>query len=621
MSAAYCSRIRLDSRVVVILALSAFWATAQGSPASAAASSRATIEQHIQHVRGALSPLVLIKGERDRATTLSERMASLHVPGVSIAVIHDGKLEWARGFGVSKIGGAPVTPTTLFQAASISKPVTALGALRLVQMGKLDLEANVNHYLKSWKIPTNTFTDQKPVTLRELLSHTAGMTVHGFPGYASDAPVPNLEQILDGLSPANSPAIRVDVVPGTIWRYSGGGYVVVQQLLEDVTGEPFAKLMRDTVLRRIGMIRSTYAQPLPQSRRAEVAMPYGPAGAPVKGGPHVYPEMAPAGLWTTPSDLARFAMELQRSLRGDSNRVLSKSMTQQMLTAGLNSWGLGLHIGHGRQQALFEHGGANEGYRCDLVAYNAGDGAVIMTNGDNGGQLMQELRRTIAYEYAWPDFQPKVHTRIQVDPKRLELLTGSYQFEPNSFFTISRDGNHLFSQATGQEQREIFAEHEHEYFAKTVDEVITFDTDDQGRATKLVLHQDGHDRPATRLDDAAAKPIAEALAATIKRIKNQSPAPGSEAALRQLISDVSAGTPHYDSMIAEMAKLTREQLGQLQPLFNSLGAVQSVIFKEVTPDGSDVYKVTFASGVAEFGITLQGDGIISGVGILNIERH
>jgi CubicO group peptidase (beta-lactamase class C family) len=589
--------------------------------ASAAGSSPTTIEQRIQHIGGALLPPVLIKGGPNQTTALSDRMASLHVPGVSIAVIHDGKLEWARGFGVSSIGGPPVTPNTLFQAASISKPVTALGALRLVQMGKLDLDADVNRYLKTWKIPTNTFTDQKPVTLRELLSHSAGMTVHGFAGYASDAPVPNLQQILDGLPPANSPAIRVDVLPGTMWRYSGGGYVVVQQLLQDVTGEPFAKLMQDTVLRRIGMTSSTYAQPLPQSRLAEVAMPYGRAGAPIKGGPHVYPEMAPAGLWTTPSDLARFAIELQRSLQGRSNRILSQTMTRQMLTAGLGGWGLGLSIGHRRQQSWFEHGGANEGYRCDLMAYDAGDGAVIMTSGDNGGELTEELRRTIAHEYAWPDFQPKEHTVINVGPEQLELLTGSYQFGPNSFLTISRDGVHLLSQATGQEQTEIFAEHEHEYFAKTVDALISFDTDGQGRAIRLVLRQDGHDRAATRLDDAAAKPIAEALAAANLRIKNQTPAPGSESTLRQLIGGLSAGTPHYDRMTPEMAKLTREQLGQLQQLLSGLGAIQSVNFKKVTPEGIDVFKVTFVHGNAEFGVSVQEDGILSGAGIFDIERQ
>jgi hypothetical protein len=254
------------------------------------------------------------------------------------------------------------------------------------------------------------------------------------------------------------------------------------------------------------------------------------------------------------------------------------------------------------------------------MAYNTGDGAVIMTNGDNGGQLTQELRRTIAHEYGWPDFQPIVHTVINVDPKRSELLPGSYQLEPNSFLTISRDGNHLFAQATGEEQKEIFAEREHEYFAKTGDTAITFETDDQGLATKLVLHQGGRDRPATRLDDVAAKAIAEALVATNNRIKNQTPARGSEGALRQLISDLAAGTPRYDGMTPEMAALTREQLGQLQSMLNSLGVVQSVNFEKVMPDGIDVYKVTFANGNAEFGMALQGNGIISGVGILSVER-
>ncbi len=421
-------------------------------------------------------------------------MASLHVPGVSIAVIHNGKLEWARGFGVSRIGGPAVTPNTLFQAASISKPVTAMGVLHWVQIGKLDLDSDVNQTLKRWKIPSSTLVDQKPVTARELLSHTAGMTVHGFAGYASGAPVPNLEQILDGLSPANSPAIRVDTAPGTIWRYSGGGYVVLQQLMEDLAGEPFAKLMQEAVLNPIGMTHSTYAQPLPAGRLAELATPYGMDGKPIKGGPHVYPEMAPAGLWTTPSDLARFAIEIQRSLRGNSNRVLSESTTRLMLTGGLNDWGLGLHLGGQKNHAFFEHGGANAGYRCELTVYNAGDGAIIMTNADSGGQLTEELRRTIAHEYAWPDFQPKVHRLVHVDPGQFDLLAGTYQLQPGSFVTVSREGNHLYSQASGRRQTEVFPESAHDYFATTIDARITFDMDAQGRAASLVLHQDGQDR-------------------------------------------------------------------------------------------------------------------------------
>ena len=262
-------------------------------------------------------------------------------------------------------------------------------AQHLVQSGRLDLDADVNQYLKAWKIPASGFTEQNKVTLRELLSHTAGMTVHGFPGYAAGSPVPTLVQVLDGAAPANSAPIRVDAVPGKAWRYSGGGYVVVQQLLTEVTGQRFPELMQDTVLGPIGMARSTYEQPLPAGRMAEASMPYSWTGQAVPGGPHTYPEMAPAGLWTTPSDLARYAMEVQASLAGKANHVLSASMTREMLTPGFGNYGLGLSVGGDARRRYFSHGGANAGYQCFLMAYEDGDGTIIMTNGDDGGDLAQ----------------------------------------------------------------------------------------------------------------------------------------------------------------------------------------------------------------------------------------
>ncbi|HEX4097400.1 MAG TPA: serine hydrolase domain-containing protein, partial [Caulobacteraceae bacterium] len=167
----------------------------------------------------------MFKGEAAEHHSLAEEMARLHVPGVSVAFVRDGRIAWVRGYGVKSVGGSPVTPDTLFQAASISKPLTALAVLRLVEMGRLDLDTNVNRYLKTWKVGANAFTAQKPVTIRGLLTHTAGVTVHGFPGYSAGEPVPTLTQVLDGVLPANSPPLWVDTTPGTIWRYSGGGYV------------------------------------------------------------------------------------------------------------------------------------------------------------------------------------------------------------------------------------------------------------------------------------------------------------------------------------------------------------------------------------------------------------
>lgn len=458
----------------------------------------AAIEQRIQRIQDGLVPSVIVEGQPIQTAKLIDRMAALHIPGVSVAVIHDGKIEWARGFGVTKIGGPPVTPDTLFQAASISKPVTAIAVLRLVQAGKLNLDTDVNQYLKTWKIPDNQFTTTKKVTLRELLSHTAGITVHGFGGYAQGSPVPTVVQVLNGEKPANSPPIRVDVEPGTIWTYSGGGYVIVQQLLADVTGQPFPQMMKEMVLGPMGMVHSTYEQPLPPNRLSEAAMPYAPSGEAVAGGPHTYPEMAPAGLWTTPSDLAHYALEIQRSLTGNSNFVLSAATSRQMLTPVMNKWGLGPETGGDGNHLYFTHGGANEGFRCNFVVYNNGDGAVIMTNNDSGGVIANEILRTIAYEYKWPDFQPAQRRIAKIDPKIFDSYVGSYRVAPNFALTISRDGDRFFAQGTGQGPIQIFPSNDHNFFATAVDAQITFVVDSQGHTTELILHQGG-DQHAPRI--------------------------------------------------------------------------------------------------------------------------
>jgi CubicO group peptidase (beta-lactamase class C family) len=465
---------------------------------AALAQTPASIDERIERIQNGLLRPVVIKGESAAALRLADEMAAMHVPGVSVAMIHGGKIEWARGFGVKSIGGAPVTPDTLFQAASISKPVAALAVLRFVESGKINLDTDVNQYLKSWQVPGNAFTETAKVTVRELLTHSAGLTVHGFAGYASGEPLPTLHQVLNGEKPANSDAIRVDVKPGTIWRYSGGGYVVLQQLLQDLSGQPFPRLMRDTVLGPIGMTHSTYQQPLAQDRMPEIALPYRGDGKPVEGGPHSYPEMAPAGLWTTPSDLARYALEVQGSLAGTSNVVLSKATIQQMLTPGLNDWGLGPELGGRTGHRYFTHGGANEGYRCQLVAYNEGDGVVIMTNGDGGGQLAMEIVRSVAHEYGWPDFQPEVHSLAKVDPKIFDSYVGEYQSQLG-VFTITREGDRLFAQLTGQPKFRLYPASEHEYFLTVVEATVTFDVDVQGKATQLTLHQNGNNLPAKRV--------------------------------------------------------------------------------------------------------------------------
>lgn len=446
------------------------------------------------HVTDCLQPPVLVQGEPRECKTLAARMAELKIPAVSVAVVHNGTLVWAEGFGARGPDGKPVTKETLFQAGSISKPVAAMAALHLVQTGKLSLDTDINQALTSWHIPSSTLAPDATVTLRELLTHTAGMTVHGFPGYAAGSPVPTLTQVLDGTKPANTAPIRIERVPGTEWNYSGGGFTVMQQALVDVTHKPFPELMASTVLVPIGMTHSTYKQPLPSSLMTDEASPYTADGRLVPGGAHTYPEMAAAGLWTTPSDLAKYIIEVQRSLAGKANHVLNSAMTIAMLTPGKNHWGLGVEVGGSDAKPYFTHGGVNAGFQSLFVAYERqGDGAVVMTNTAGGMEIANELMRSIAAEYGWPDFQPVVRSLVKLDRSVLERYTGTYMATPTFSVAYTLEGDQLFAQATGQKKFPIFPESESKFFMKVVDAELEFHTDGKGKVDYLVLHQGGHD--------------------------------------------------------------------------------------------------------------------------------
>jgi CubicO group peptidase (beta-lactamase class C family) len=401
---------------------------------------------------------------------------------VSVAVIDSFRIAWARGYGVREVGSTdPVTTQTLFQAASISKPVAALAALRLVQEGTLDLDENVNRKLTSWKVPENRFTTAQPVTLRRLLSHSAGLTVHGFRGYAATEQAPSLGQVLDGQAPSNSAPIRADTFPGARWRYSGGGYTVMQQLLIDVSGRSFPDLMRAKVLEPLGMAHSTYEQPLPGPLAANAASGHRTDGTVVKGKWHTYPEMAAAGLWTTPSDLARYAIHVSLSAAGRSSSVLARAFTTQMLTNQSGTYGLGPALGGQGRDASFSHGGANEGFRCHFIAFpERGQGAVIMTNSDAGGALASEILRAIAEEYDWPASRVVEKTLAVVAPEKVARIAGRYVLEaaPNIFVTVTTDGTRAWADVTGQFKSEIYAESDTTFFAVDREVEFAFDPGD-----------------------------------------------------------------------------------------------------------------------------------------------
>jgi CubicO group peptidase (beta-lactamase class C family) len=360
------------------------------------------LEQRIRRVELGLVALDRVKGETPTPKSLIERMHHYKVPGVSIAVIDNEKIDWSRGYGLADTAtGQTVEIGTRFQAASISKPVTAMAALHFVEEGKLALDEDVNQRLVSWKVPPNDYTKTEKVTLRRILSHSAGFTVHAVPGYVVGEPVPSLVDILNGKKSANAEPVVVDFVPGSKMRYSGGGFCVLQQLLIDVTGKSFPALMQETVLGKLGMTDSTFDQPLSASQSIYAATGYDEQGAPVPGRWRVYPEMAPAGLWTTSSDLALFAIEILKSREGKSNRVLSSSMTRQMLTPQIEGMGLGIFTN--RSASPLSHGGGNDGFRCLLAAFaDSGKGVVIMTNSDNAANLIVEIVHSVAAEYGFP---------------------------------------------------------------------------------------------------------------------------------------------------------------------------------------------------------------------------
>ncbi len=413
-------------------------------------------DARVDRVLHGLRPPVAIKGRPAVRWTLAERMAVHHVPGVSIAIIDGGRVVWARGFGAKENGTNDlVTTSTLFQAQSISKAVAATATLFLVDSGKLSLDESPNTYLKSWKLPENEFQVKEKVTLRRILSHSAGLTVGGFAGYRSGDSLPTLLQILNGEKPANNPPIRVDAVPGSISRYSGGGAMVMQQLLVDVTGKPFPSIMKRLVFEPAGMKLSTYEQPLPEARRKEAASGHDGEGRVVEGKWPIQPEMAAAGLWTTPTDLAKWALEITSAWSGRSSKLLSKKIATEMLTVQKSPFGLGVNI-QGTGQALsFFHAGSIWGFRALVVMFPAiGKGAVVMTNADQGDLLINELIMSIAAEYQWPARTQSEREVVTLTRQELDGVAGTYSLPPAPsgapvYYEVSLEDGQLFAELKG----------------------------------------------------------------------------------------------------------------------------------------------------------------------------
>ena len=376
-------------------------ATLQANPQSG--SNGSDNAARIQRVENGIPPIPLSGNGPPMQLNIEKLMQLYKVPGLSVAVVDNFKIAWAKGYGVTEADGhTPVSVHTLFQAGSISKPVAATGTMSLVEHGKLSLDENVNLKLKSWQVPDNEFTKDQKVTVRRLLSHSAGLTVHGFPGYEVGKPIPTLVQIFNGEPPANTAPIRVEYVPGTKYQYSGGGITIEQQLVIDVTGKPFPQYMRETVFDKIGMADSAYEQPLPPARAAVAATATDADGVSIPGKWHIYPEMAAAGLWTTATDLAKFGIEIGLSNQGKANHVLDEATTQEMLKPQIDKASLGFAVGRFNNPHMFGHGGDDAGFKAMLIMFSdTGKGVAVMANSDNGVAVMNGAIESVAKEYGW----------------------------------------------------------------------------------------------------------------------------------------------------------------------------------------------------------------------------
>jgi len=364
---------------------------------------------NIRRVENGIIPIDGSGKDSGSTQSILARMHKLKIPGLSIAVFDKGRIIWTRGYGYRNLASKQkVDANTVFQAASLSKPLTSVAMFNLAERQMIQPDQDINQQLHSWKVPDNAFTKEHKVTPEGIVCHMAGFNVHGFAGYRHRDTIPTLLQILNGEKPANSPPIRVVEVPGIKESYSGGGFEVLQQLLQEVTAKSFPTLMNDLVIGPAGMHRSAFSLRIPAALAGNFAAGYLADGSEVPDGYDIYPEQAAAGLWTTPSDLVHFLLNLDNVYLGRSPGLLKQATVKYMLTKVPNGGGSGFGVDHdGTADLDFRHSGGNLGYTCYEVCFaESGKGVVIMTNSDNGAQLMHELIRDIARVYGWPAMWP-----------------------------------------------------------------------------------------------------------------------------------------------------------------------------------------------------------------------
>ncbi|WP_421798258.1 serine hydrolase [Haliscomenobacter sp.] len=384
-----------------------------------------TVNEQITRVENSLSGGLVIDG---KMYSLAERMKHYNVAGLSVAVIDNYQVVWAKGYGYAdKKEGRKVTANTLFEPGSISKSLNAVGILRLAQAGKLDLYQDINQYLVNWKFPYDTVSHDKKITTAQLLSHTAGLGVHGFPGYHRDSAIASVIDILDGRAPSNTEPVRSYTEPGKEVRYSGGGTLITQQMVTDITQQRYEQYMYEQVLRPLGMTNSSYNQPPSIAQGKNLATGYKSNGDEVPGKYFVYPEKAAAGLWTTPSDICKYLVEIQQAYQGKSSKVLNQEMVKLHVMPYKDDAAMGTFLQDRNGELYFVHSASNEGFTGYFLAgLSNGKGVALFVNSEDGSVLL-ELLNSIALVYNWAGFEkPEQITTVPVNDTITSKYIGEY---------------------------------------------------------------------------------------------------------------------------------------------------------------------------------------------------
>lgn len=432
-----------------------------------------------------------------RYTSIEERMKHFNIRGMSMALIHNYTVEWVKSYGwADEETGKRATPQTLFMPGSISKSLNALAFLKLYEQGKLNLFCDINQYLTSWKFNyDNSIVKGRKITLAQLLSHSAGLNVHGFGyrGYELTDTLPRISEILDGKKPAHSPRIVSVSEPGKKYEYSGGGTMVSQQVLMDITGQPYDAYLYQHVLLPLNMTGSFFTQPPPPEKISLLASGYSVATGhqrlPNKF--PVQPEQAAAGLWTTAGDLANMVVNLQRALRGDAHTFLNRSTVDLMLTPYNDQEAtMGFFITHVNGEPYFQHDAGNPGFSGKFIgSLSHGNGLVVLINSDDGQDFMEELTRTVASVYHWHGYdtlakEEKIQS-VEISNAQRDQIVGIYESNRN-IVVIDTINQALHYRAAGRAMPMYFRDKNTFVTLESANE-MKFQYDKTGAVTEMVV--------------------------------------------------------------------------------------------------------------------------------------